>query len=872
MKKNFVVEILHATKKLVSPRGDIEDLNSDTIKARLITATETLTSEKDLKVVGKDGTATIRDLDVTDTADVENRLTVKNDTKTKNLEVAPDEKGKGGNATIHNAIIKSLDNASQAWATDKNGGKAEDLITDLNESNKPQPKNKNVSSAGTSTKVARADHTHKIPNSIKNPKRLIIRGVNVGEDTPQHPYDGSECTTSDKYGDGDTLLDIDYNFTGAAKKNHADSTSVFGVGNANMYGHTKLYDMGFYSYNRNNDSSNETIIADAKNFDVNQGTALTPRALANYASYFKEYVHGNFIEKPRNPGDDVTIDGKVHFTGDVEINKELHCNGRIKIKNSGYIDGSSSSPSDNTIKIYGIGTDTIGKLQFGNTNKNTVLRSNNDGHLYIEHDDGSISKLMDYEIEAIITSNSLSHNKIWTPSKAGLYRIYLIGGGGFGTPGGVYNKHNAKAAPDEGDTTENHWSVKTTQGPKAGYGLGQAMSGIGGGGAPVVRIDLLTKNADNAGGDDGESGEDDESDSETSNGEDDEMDKDDIGARFVFIRTHVYYTGRIGSSPKVTHRFSTTVENEDGSTTSKWFAPVRCIGVQGLSTIGTIINSKGGTLNGSIAPSFNSVKYALQLVDTVSVDSKKEAKSVVFDAFVGHGEDAGMTDGHFTDGTASDGPVTATNNNEVKDVDKGNGVKGSRYIITDPTANLMYGGTEHYKGSNGYSYKRGESLDYNFSEVMKSEYKEGGVTYYACQVGCDGGWPGRKDVTGTTLGKGSPGAINTKKGRKSTDKSKTPVYQYGGHGASFELAEYDKYNGSIAHSDRTAKANQLRRPLRASKVGGYGYYGGGHGGGGATIINTSTKGAVTSSKYSQAANEHKTANEPCVVIVYLGKK
>lgn len=494
MKKNFVVEILHATKKLVSPRGDIEDLNSDTIKARLITATETLTSEKDLKVVGENGTATIRDLDVTDTADVKNKLTVENDTKTKNLEVAPDDKGKGGNATIHNAIIKSLDNASQAWATDKNGGKAEDLITDLNESNKPQPKNKNVSSAGTSTKVARADHTHKIPNSIKNPKRLIIRGVNVGEKTPQHPYDGSECNTSDRYGDGDTLLNIDYDFTGAAKKNHADSTAVFGVGNATLYGHTKLYDMNFSAYNRDNDSDNETVITTAKNFDVNQGTALTPNALANYAKYINEYVHNNFIEKPKNPNATVTCDGNFVFTGNITIQGELNtC--RIRVKDSGYIDGTFESEvggsSDNTIKIYGVSSNSIGKIQFGRTDNNTVLRSSNDGHLYIEHaDKGYISKLSDFEIEKIITHNAPASSRYWYPSKEGLYRIYLVGGGGMGA-GSFVTKKSFTLSKDDSPLSVSEGGG----GINLGYGCGDVYPGMGGGGGTIVEINLETKNA-----------------------------------------------------------------------------------------------------------------------------------------------------------------------------------------------------------------------------------------------------------------------------------------------------------------------------------------------------------------------------------------
>lgn len=872
MKKNFVVEILHATKKLVSPRGDIEDLNSDIIKARLITATETLTSEKDLKVVGENGTATIRDLDVTDTADVKNKLTVENDTKTKNLEVAPDKTGNGGNATIHNAIIKSLDDASQAWATDKNGGKAEDLITDLNEFNKQQPKNKNISSAGTSTKVARADHTHKIPNAIRNPHRLIIRGVNIGENTPQHPYDGSECTTDDRYGEGDTLLNIDYDFTGAAKKNHADSTAVFGVGNAILYGHTKLYDMGFQSYNRHNDSSNEAVIANAKHFDVNQGTALTPKALANYASYVKEYVHANFIEKPRNPGDTVTIDGHVHFTGSIELDGELWCKGRIKIKNSGYIDGSNSNPSDNTIKIYGIGDDAIGKLQFGNANRNTILRSNNDGHLYIEHSDGSVSKLLDYEIEAIITSNSQSYNKVWTPSKSGLYRIYLIGGGGFGTQGGVYNKHNASAAPDEGDTSY-HWSIGTSKGPKLGYGLGQAMSGLGGGGGPVVQIDLLTRNADDLIGDDGDSEEDGEG-SSTNNDRDDIADADDVGVRFVFMKSQVRNVSRDSGTDvgvQITRRFTGT--NDDGSTA--WHSYVRCLGVQGLSTVGTVVKYSGqhtvDTLNGQSAPTFNSIKSPLTLTDIVKVDSKKEAKTAVFDAFVGHGEDAAITDGYYTNTNGGNTSNYSSSCRTIENADY-NGVRGSRFVIHDPTTNLVYGGSVQYEGSKGYVSKRGASVTNLFQEVTDSMYKEGGVYYYACQVGCDGGCPGRMGITGTALGKGSCGGINSKTGRRTTDHAKVSIHQLGGHGASFELAEYDSYSGNIAHSDRASKSYQLKRPLRGSKVGGYGYYGGGHGGGGATILNTSTKGAVSSYKYVQGANTHKTANEPCAVIIYLGKK
>lgn len=509
MKKNFVVEILHATKKLVSPRGDIEDLNSGTIKARLITATETLTSEKDLKVVGEDGTATIRDLDVTDTADVENRLTVKNDTKTKNLEVAPDEKGEGGNATIHNAIIKSLDNASQAWATDapwnpkkdkpQDRGIPRDLVTDAQESETDN--HPNMSTAGVSTKIARADHIHRIPNSIKNPYMLKIKGVNVGEGTVIHAYDGGPCNNGDAEIESGTnnrtghmLLQIDYNFTGAAKKNHASDTAVFGVGNDSLYGHTMLYDMNFSTYDRNNDSANETIIAEARNYDVNQGTALTPKALANYAKYINEYMDNNFIGKPKNPNETVTCDGNFLFTGNITIEGELHTR-RIRVKDSGYIDGTLEDEvggsSDNTIKIYGVRTNSIGKIQFGQTDNNTILRSSNDGHLYIEHSDKDyISKLADFEIEKIITHNAPASSRYWYPSKEGLYRIYLVGGGGMGA-GAFVKPKNFIVGKDESPLSV----IEGGRGINLGYGCGDVYPGMGGGGGTIVEINLETKNA-----------------------------------------------------------------------------------------------------------------------------------------------------------------------------------------------------------------------------------------------------------------------------------------------------------------------------------------------------------------------------------------
>lgn len=1022
MKVNFVTQILHATKKLVSPRGDIEDLNSDTIKARLITATETLKSEKDLNVTGKDGTATIRDLDVTDTADVKNKLTVENDTKTKNLEVAPDKNNNGGNATIHNAIIKSLDNDSEAWATDENEGTAKDLMTDLGEF---KPTHPNESTAGTSTKVARADHVHKIPNAIKNPFMLKIKGY--GDGVPVHAYDGSRCEVkadeevdgNTHEGTGNTLLEINYDFTGAAKKNHASSETVFGVGNVTNYGHTKLHETDFGTYNKNNDSTNTTVIDNARNLDVNSGTALTPSSLAKYAGYIKEYLHENYIEIPENPKDPVEFNWPVNF------NELVVFKNRLRIKDGGYFDGYVEGQANflkNRVKLYGVNNSKIGKLQFGrddNRGKSNVILTSNqdytantdmaDSHLYIEHDyENYISKVSDFEIECIITPQTSKHNRVWVPSKAGLYRIFLIGGGGFGSEGVVVDKFNHGSNGSSWIPADDY-----NDGPHHGYGLGTAIAGIGGGGGPVVEIDLLTseseaavsngeyipingatcsspggrgsisitarydnngtitydcsisitniiggslsssdgsissatiragtcqfsvsniscpnltiseeKNDDNttyynvtggslvvgsvttnisdcelSGGNASTANmytinsvtitnitvEYDTSDDSTIDGSDESEDEredsedgdneGDIGARFVFFKSKIY-TARSGTNGTTRH---VTRKTTDGTADLDAY---RSVGVQKLASIGKVVNVSGSLSNmtseGNPKLTYAVLKGVYGITGMSGAESSTATTALMkdeIDAFAGHGMDAATIKDNKNGAQHVDDIPLGTITSVLKESDRPYyDNSGYRYIVSDRTTDRMHGGSKQMTGMNGYSFRACQSLNPAPSNITDSEFNSYGKKY-ASQNGYDGGCPGMIGITGGLPAKGSLGAVSSKVGRVYGGGGTRQISFKGGTGASFELHQFDGYNGSIYHSDRTSSATQLILPGKNSKVGGFGYLGGGHGGGGAMVANiTSNYSQVKSKAYTQSWNRERKKLEPCVVIIYLGKQ
>lgn len=97
----------------------------------------------------------------------------------------------------------------------------------------------NHNNAGVLDKAVRADHTHAIPEAIKNPH--LIR-VNKFDGTNLFTYDGSEEKT----------IDLNLTNTGAAQKNHASNTATFGLGSSTLYGHLKLSDAVNSAYNVNN--------------------------------------------------------------------------------------------------------------------------------------------------------------------------------------------------------------------------------------------------------------------------------------------------------------------------------------------------------------------------------------------------------------------------------------------------------------------------------------------------------------------------------------------------------------------------------------------------------------------------------------------
>ena len=291
---------------------------------------------------------------------------------------------------MENLSVDNLDVKKKANIEVLNAEKIEDNGTVYGETGDVQSltvdPSKNKNDAGVIPKPARVDHKHKIPDAIKNPNAVIIKGNN-----------GSEVLNYD--GSSKKELTLTPDNTGSAKKNHASTGTDFGLGNGSNYGHLKLSDSATSSS------------------DVNGGVAATPKALQN-----------------------LTIEHSKIFLKKTE---DAQLSGYLKIKNSAYLNGTgaatdASTSSDNTLNIYGVGNQNIAKILFGTSTesgKKTLLASNNDSNLYLVRDNNLAQKLSNYEIEAFITPSSSDGYKKWSPAKSGWYRIYLVGGGGMSAAG-----------------------------------------------------------------------------------------------------------------------------------------------------------------------------------------------------------------------------------------------------------------------------------------------------------------------------------------------------------------------------------------------------------------------------------------------------
>lgn len=486
MFKNIIAEIIHATGKVKSPQGDFEKLDVIDIETNTLKVKDKASVNNELKVdhiLKVDEKATIKELEVKDNVNIGKDATINQNLNVKKKSTFEDDISAKGLTTMKKTHIEAIEQSSESWGSDS---EIRPLVTDVDEFKTGRGnKNSNDPDNGSykgNPKFARVGHTHKIPNAIKNPEQIIIKNHSGSK---QYAYDGSVKRE----------FKINPEWTGSSPENHSTNASEsnalrYGAATGSNYGHTKLYTAGSLIDSQGNINTTERDTL--KNMGADSSTALTPASLATYATDMSSYISAivenveqTFLKKPTETSA-LTISGDVIFDG------ETYFKDRLRIGDSAYINGVTGSTSDNTLQIYGVGSDNIGKIQFGRKpssdetgyNK-TILTSANDGHLYIDTGDSRyISKLSDYEIEAVITSNSSKQYKVWYPSKEGYYRIYLIGGGGVGAAGLSIKDNNAQ------------WSAGSNNGPYIGYGTGYAFGGCGGGGGPVVTIDLLTKSAD----------------------------------------------------------------------------------------------------------------------------------------------------------------------------------------------------------------------------------------------------------------------------------------------------------------------------------------------------------------------------------------
>lgn len=309
---------------------------------------------------------------------------------------------------------------------------------------------KNCNWSGDTEKPARANHQHKIPESIKNPQKLIIKD-NAGNDVTD--YDGAVQKE----------LRITPSVAGAAKENHASPNTTYGLGDTTNYGHVKLSD------SINNDSG------------ITSGVAATPKAIKT--------ISGNYLPlkgDKRMTGTLVTLPHVV----DEETGKNIPS---IQVGGAALL---TDLGEPNVLELAGFSNRSIGALSFGD-DKSTILLSKQTGHLYLKNSseaqkslgftvDGE-RMLVDYQIEQIFDKNG---TKYWIPQRTGWYRIYVVGGGGNGAAGFV-----EAAGIRRGELARNNQSTPyngTENGHYEGtyMGSGYAVPGCGGGGGGVAVVDI----------------------------------------------------------------------------------------------------------------------------------------------------------------------------------------------------------------------------------------------------------------------------------------------------------------------------------------------------------------------------------------------
>ena len=472
MIKNFIAEIIHVTKRLKAKDVEVEDrlatsdLNSESINVEKdLTVGNNTVIKKDLTVKGNETVE--KNLTVNGTSTLKGNVTAEKDLTVKGNEIVEKDLTVKGNETIEKNLTVNGKTTMKELTVEKivDNGKVYGDTSEIKELTWDSATNKNAE--GSIEKPARVDHTHKIPV----PKTLTIKNYN---ETSSVSYNAKS----------DQTLKIDYNFTGAAAKDHASTTTNFGVGDKTNYGHVKLTD---------------ELTESNKEYGCSDGCAITPKII----NTLKQDINNTYAKK-------------------------TEC----------------------------------------------------------------------YGVETFITPKSGSDFLKWSPSRSGLYRIYLIGGGGYGAPG--------KAVKTSGSPTDS-----------TGLGLGTVVAGYGGSGGDVVEIDLWVKGANVEISDD-TSENDITGDGE--NGSDDATSEGDNIAKITFFSERVI-VGYDASNAKYKYWSSDT--NGDGVADTVVKKP-RSVAISGLENIGEIINKR------SCAVGYTT-----------------------YDAVAGHGEDAFLY--KKTDGTYSCG-------------------------------------------------------------------------------------------------------------------------------------------------------------------------------------------------------------------------
>lgn len=308
---------------------------------------------------------------------------------------------------------------------------------------------KNKSDAGTLERVARVDHTHQIPEAIKNPNVLVIRD-NANNEVVN--YDGSQKQE----------LKITPLLAGAAKENHASPYKTYGVGDDENYGHLKLSD------SINNGSS------------VSGGVAATPNAIRQIATHY------------------LPLDGSKRMTGTLQTIPHMKDdNGKtipaIRVGGAAVL---ADSGKTNILELLGASDPSIGAISFGE-DKSTILLSKQTGHLYLKNSSEAQKQLgftvdgermiVDYQIEQIFTANG---TKYWIPQRTGWYRIYVVGGGGNGAAGFVQANGIRRGTLANNKPTTPYAGTKNNHYEGTYMAAGYAVPGCGGGGGGVAVTDI----------------------------------------------------------------------------------------------------------------------------------------------------------------------------------------------------------------------------------------------------------------------------------------------------------------------------------------------------------------------------------------------